>query len=81
MTGSPGYLALPVAVLVGAVAAAGAHLLIGVGRRPPRPAAFARSFVVVCAAFGLGWVNVLRGRQIDVWHRVEWDAQAATRRR
>jgi len=80
-TGSPGYLALPAAVLVGAVAAAGAHLLIGAGRRPPRLAAFARSFAVVCAAFGLGWVNVLRGRQIDVWHRVEWDTQAATRRR
>jgi cellulose synthase/poly-beta-1,6-N-acetylglucosamine synthase-like glycosyltransferase len=80
-TGSPGYLALPAAVLVGAVAAAGAHFLIGTGRRPPRPAAFARSFAVVCGAFGLGWVNVVRGRQIDVWHRVEWDAQAATRRR
>jgi hypothetical protein len=80
-TESPAYLAVPVAILGGAVAAAGAHLLIGAGRQAPRPAAFARSFVVVCAAFGLGWINVLRGRQIDVWHRVDWDAQAVTRRR
>ena len=75
------YLVVPIAILVGAVAAAGAHLLIGTGRRPPRVAAFARSFAVVCAAFAVGWVNVLRGRQIDIWHRAEWDAQAVTRRR
>ena len=74
------YLVVPVAILVGAVAAAGAHLLIGTGRRPPRVAAFARSFAVVCAAFAVGWVNVVRGRQIDIWHRAEWDAQAVTRR-
>ena len=79
--GSPIYLVAPVGILAGAVAAAAAHLLIGLGRRPPRIAAFARSFTVVCGAFALGWVNVLRGRQIDIWHRAEWDAQAATRRR
>ena len=72
---SPAYLVAPGAILVGVVAAAGAHLLIGAGRRPPRVAAFARSFAVVCAAFALGWVNVVRGRRIDVWHRAEWNAK------
>jgi hypothetical protein len=69
------YLVAPFLVLLGAVAGAGAHLLLGVGRRPPRLAAFARGFAVVCCAFALGWVNVARGRRIDVWHRAEWDAR------
>jgi hypothetical protein len=69
------YLVAPGAILVGAVLAAGAHVVIGTGRRPPRIAAFARSFAVVCAAFALGWVNVVRGRRIDVWHRAEWNAR------
>jgi hypothetical protein len=73
--GSPGYLVAPAAILVGAIAAAGAHLVIGTGRRPPRAAAFARSFAVVCAAFALGWINVLRGHRIEVWNRVERDAR------
>jgi cellulose synthase/poly-beta-1,6-N-acetylglucosamine synthase-like glycosyltransferase len=77
--GSPLYYAPAVAVLVGAAGAAGAHLLIGVGRRPPRIATFARSFAVVCVAFAVGWVNVLRGREIDVWRGVEWDARTSTR--
>jgi cellulose synthase/poly-beta-1,6-N-acetylglucosamine synthase-like glycosyltransferase len=69
------YLVAPFLLLLGAVAGAGAHLLLGVGRRPPRLAAFARGFAVVCCAFALGWVNVARGRRIDVWHRAEWDAR------
>jgi len=79
--GSPIYLAAPAAIFAGAIAAAGAHLMIGAGHRPPRVAAVARSLAVVCAAFALGWINVLRGRRIDVWHRADWDAQAVTRRR
>jgi cellulose synthase/poly-beta-1,6-N-acetylglucosamine synthase-like glycosyltransferase len=71
--GSTAYLIVPVGVLVGAAAAAGAHLAIRIGRRPPRPLAFARSFAIVSAAFALGWVNVVRGRGIEVWHRAEWD--------
>jgi cellulose synthase/poly-beta-1,6-N-acetylglucosamine synthase-like glycosyltransferase len=80
-TGSPLYLVVPVLIVAGLVAAAGAHLVIGAGRRPPRAAAFARAFAVVSAAFALGWVNVLRGRRIDVWHRADWDASASTRGR
>jgi hypothetical protein len=41
---------------------------------------FARSFAVVCIAFAVGWINVLRGRRIDVWHRAEWEASPTTRR-
>lgn len=75
------YLAAPIVVLIGAVGASGAHFLIGAGRRPPRIAAFARSFVVVCVAFAVGWINVLRGRQIDVWQGAEWDASTTSRSR
>jgi len=62
----------PAAVLVGAAVAVGAHMAIGVGRRPPRMVAFMRSFAVVNLAFALGWINVLRGREIELWHRAEW---------
>jgi cellulose synthase/poly-beta-1,6-N-acetylglucosamine synthase-like glycosyltransferase len=70
--GSPAYLAVPIAVVVGALLAGLAHLIIGSGRRPPRVVAFARSFAVVNLAFALGWLNVIRGRGIEVWHRAEF---------
>jgi hypothetical protein len=70
--GSPGYLAAPIAVGIGALLAGLAHLIIAAGRRPPRIIAFARSFAVVNTAFALGWLNVLRGREIEVWHRAEF---------
>jgi cellulose synthase/poly-beta-1,6-N-acetylglucosamine synthase-like glycosyltransferase len=77
--GSPAYLVAPVTILGAIATAAVAHIMIGRDRRPPRIAAFARSFAVVCAAFAVAWVNVLRGRQIDVWHRSDWDARKSTR--
>ncbi len=80
-SGSPAYLAAPAAILGGAVTAAAAHVAIGAGRRPPRVAAFARAFAVVCTAFAAGWVNVVRGRRIDVWHRGAWDAKPVRDRR
>jgi cellulose synthase/poly-beta-1,6-N-acetylglucosamine synthase-like glycosyltransferase len=40
---------------------------------PPRAAAFALSVVVVNVAFLVGWLNVLRGRRIEAWHREDWD--------
>ena len=67
------YLLAPAAVLIGAGVAVAAHLAIGAGRRPPRLVSFARSFAVVNLAFALGWVNVVRGRGIEVWHRAEFD--------
>jgi cellulose synthase/poly-beta-1,6-N-acetylglucosamine synthase-like glycosyltransferase len=69
------YLLTPVAVAFGAVVAGAAHLAIGAGRRPPRVITFTRSFAVVNLAFAVGWINVLRGRGIEVWHRADWRAQ------
>jgi cellulose synthase/poly-beta-1,6-N-acetylglucosamine synthase-like glycosyltransferase len=76
--GSPSYFVAPLALLGGIAAAAVAHLMIGRNRQPPRIAAFARSFAVVCAAFAIAWVNVFRGRKIDVWHRSDWNAGTST---
>jgi cellulose synthase/poly-beta-1,6-N-acetylglucosamine synthase-like glycosyltransferase len=78
--GAPGYLVVPVATLMAAAAGAAAHLVIGIGRRPPRAMAFARSFSVVCAAFAIGWLNVLGGRRIDIWHRADWKTTPTSRR-
>lgn len=69
------YLLVPVGVLVGAAAAVVAHVVIGTGRRPPVMLAFARSFAVVNIAFATGWANVLSGREIEVWHRAEWQSR------
>jgi hypothetical protein len=62
-----------VAVLLLTLGAATAHLLIGAGRHPWRILAFARSFAVVNLAFGTGWINVVRGREIELWHRAEFE--------
>jgi Glycosyltransferases, probably involved in cell wall biogenesis len=69
--GATGYLVAPLAVAVGVITAGVAHLLVSAGRRPPRIVAFARSFAVVNLAFAMGWINVIRGRGIEVWHRTE----------
>jgi hypothetical protein len=71
-----GHLVAPLAIAAGAVLAAAGHLVAGTGRRPPRPPALARSFAVVNLAFAIGWLNVLRGRGIEVWHRAEWRAES-----
>jgi cellulose synthase/poly-beta-1,6-N-acetylglucosamine synthase-like glycosyltransferase len=69
--GATGYLLAPIAVVGLALVAGVAHAMVAAGRRPPRPVAFARSFAVVNLAFVIGWVNVIRGRGIEVWHRTE----------
>jgi cellulose synthase/poly-beta-1,6-N-acetylglucosamine synthase-like glycosyltransferase len=71
VSGKLGYLFAPLATVLGGITALGAHLLAGSGRRPPRIVAFARSFAVVNLAFAMGWINVLRGRGIEAWHRTE----------
>lgn len=54
----------------------GWHPQLLIGRRPSWPAVrFVRSFAVVNMAFATGWLNVIRGREIDVWHRAEWRAE------
>jgi hypothetical protein len=74
------FLAAPIAIGLGAIAALAGHLATGAGRRPPRLIGFARSFAVVNVAFGLAWVNVLFGRRIHSWHREDWDARARSPR-
>ncbi len=69
------FILAPLAILAGAATAVAAHAAIGAGRRPPRIVAFTRSFAVVNLAFALGWINVLRGREIELWHRAEWGAR------
>jgi hypothetical protein len=69
--GATGYVVVPLAVAIGVVAAGATHLLVSADRRPPRIMAFARSFAVVNLAFALGWINIVRGRGIEVWHRTE----------
>jgi cellulose synthase/poly-beta-1,6-N-acetylglucosamine synthase-like glycosyltransferase len=75
IAGGTGYLAAPLLALAAGAAAIVAHLLIGSGRHPWRLLAFARSFAVVNLAFATGWLNVLRGREIEVWHRAEYRIQ------
>jgi cellulose synthase/poly-beta-1,6-N-acetylglucosamine synthase-like glycosyltransferase len=71
--GSVAATALMAAVLVGALSAALGQLIASSGRRPPGPLAFARAFGIVNLAFARAWIDVLRGRHIEAWHRVEWD--------
>lgn len=71
ISGEPVFVVVPLAVALGVIAAGVAHLLVSAGRRPPRIVAFARSFAVVNLAFALGWINVIRGREIEAWHRTE----------
>ena len=73
--GQPGYLVAPLVVAALAAVAVAAHLLIGAGRHPWRAVTFVRSFAVVNVAFATGWLNVIRGREIEVWHRAEWRAE------
>ena len=73
--GQPLYLVAPLGVAALAATAAAAHLLIGAGRHPWRAVTFIRSFAVVNVAFATGWLNVIRGREIEVWHRAEWRAE------
>ena len=43
-------------------------------RRAPRITSLPLAVVVVNLAFLSGWINVLRGRRIDAWHRTDWAA-------
>jgi hypothetical protein len=47
------------------------------GGRPPRVTSLPLAIVVVNVAFLAGWLNVLRGRRIEAWHRAEWMAGTA----
>lgn len=71
-SGRPAYAVAPAGLAVGGAAAVLAHQISRTGRKPPRPIAFARAFAVVNLAFVVAWLNVLRGRPIEAWHRAEW---------
>jgi cellulose synthase/poly-beta-1,6-N-acetylglucosamine synthase-like glycosyltransferase len=73
---TPIFLIVPASLAGGTIAAAGAHLVAGTGRRPPRAVAFMRSFAIVNLAFAAGWLNVIRGRGIEVWHRSEFRVES-----
>ncbi|HET7677767.1 MAG TPA: glycosyltransferase [Candidatus Limnocylindrales bacterium] len=76
LAGAPLYGLVPLGILLGLAAAAAGHLVAGSGRRPPRVLAFARAFAVVNLAFAAAWLNVLRGRRIETWHRAEWTVRS-----
>jgi hypothetical protein len=78
-SGSPVYAVAPAGLLAAAIAAAAAHVIAGTGRRPPRLLAFARAFGVVNLAFGVAWLNVVRGKQIEAWRRTEFEMVRARR--
>ena len=71
--GSPAGWSVVIVILGSAAGAVVGQLIASTGRRPLRPLAFARSFAIVNLAFLRAWVDVVRGRRIEAWHRVEWD--------
>ncbi len=73
--GDPVYATVPILALLGVGAGMTGDVIARRGRRPPRPLALARALLVVNLAFGQAWLNVLVGRQIEAWHRTEWQAR------
>jgi cellulose synthase/poly-beta-1,6-N-acetylglucosamine synthase-like glycosyltransferase len=70
--GDEGYLGVPLLALVAVVAALAGQGLASTRRRPPRLLAFARALAVVNVAFLAAWINIVRRRRIEAWHRLEW---------
>jgi len=65
---------VPTFAVLGALLAGLAHLIVRAGRTPPRLLAFARAFGTVNWAFLVAWSNVVRGKGIETWRRMEWEA-------
>jgi len=64
---------LPVAIAAAVTALAGIGWLVRAsGRRPPRVTSVPLAIVIVNVAFLNGWINVVRGRRIEAWHRTDW---------
>jgi len=70
--GAVGYAVVPVLGVAGLLAGATGDAMARSGRRPPAPLAIARAVLVVNVAFAQAWINVVTGRQIEAWHRAEW---------
>jgi cellulose synthase/poly-beta-1,6-N-acetylglucosamine synthase-like glycosyltransferase len=73
--GSRSYAVVPIAGIVAVGAGVAGDLMAKRGRRPPRLLALTRAMLVVNVAFARAWVNVAVGRQIESWHRTEWQAR------
>jgi poly-beta-1,6-N-acetyl-D-glucosamine synthase len=70
--GAAGYALVPILGVAGVLAGAFGDAMARSGRRPPAALATARAVLVVNVAFARAWINVVTGRQIEVWHRAEW---------
>jgi hypothetical protein len=75
LTGSRPYAVVPVAAVIGVAAGIAGDLTAKRGRRVPRLLALTRALLVVNLAFARAWLNVVVGRQIESWHRTEWQAR------
>jgi cellulose synthase/poly-beta-1,6-N-acetylglucosamine synthase-like glycosyltransferase len=73
--GYQGYVVVPLVGAGGVAAGVAGDVLAKRGHRPPRPLALARALLVVNLAFARAWLNVVVGRQIESWHRTEWQAR------
>jgi cellulose synthase/poly-beta-1,6-N-acetylglucosamine synthase-like glycosyltransferase len=73
-SGQPGYLIVPFLAMAGIGAAVLAHAISRAGRKPPGLLALPRAFGVVCLSFAVAWINVVRGRRIESWHRADWES-------
>ncbi len=75
VTGSPWFF-LPIAAGLLLVGLAGLGWILTPRRDMPRWASFPFSVVVVNLAFLSAWLNVVRGRRIEAWHRTSWDVRS-----
>jgi hypothetical protein len=70
------YAIVPLLAIGGVAAGVVGDAIARRGRRPPRPFAVARALLIVNLAFAGAWINVLAGKQIETWHRTEWETRA-----
>ena len=75
LTGAGAYGVVPIVAVAGVTTGIIGDLIAKRGRRPPRLLALCRALLVVNLAFARAWVNVAVGRQIESWHRTEWQAR------
>ena len=73
VSGSPLYV-LPIAAGLLLIAVGGIGWVMMRSGPMPRWASFPFSIIVVNLAFLSAWLNVVRGRRIEAWHRTAWDA-------
>lgn len=79
LDGDPAWL-IPVWLGLAVLTLAAIGWLMRAIGRPIRIGSLPLAVVVVNLAFLNGWLNLLRGRRIEAWHREDWTAVAAARR-